>query len=127
MFALKDRALPYVRAGLPAAYALGASEDAAWGLALARANGCTDEIKRTDALAKLAPSQSKALQTNCAEHAVKVEQVIASHAPAASINSVAETAWRAYSQARGTILESDQIARLSAVIEHDGMSMGQAH
>jgi hypothetical protein len=127
VFALEDRALPYARAGLPASFAQGASEDAAWGVALASPTGCADEIARTNALAKLAPSQRQKLETACEQQAARVRGVLSARSTAQQLNAAAETAWRAYSRARAGILEPDQTARLASVMEHDPMAMGQAH
>ncbi len=127
VFALGDRALPYTRAGLPVSFAQGASEDAAWGVALGGPTGCADEITRTDALAKLAPSQKQKLQAACDQQAARVRTALNGKTTAAQLNAVAENAWRTYSHARSTVLEADQAARMASVMEHDPMSMGQAH
>jgi hypothetical protein len=118
MFAEKHRALPYLQAGLPASHASGATENAAWGVALIQKDGCEKEIRATDALARLSAQQRSVLSRSCA---TAQEKVVASYQrkdAAAKLNSVAELAWKDYVAERDRTLTPQQKARLASVVEH---------
>jgi hypothetical protein len=115
MFAGQHRDLPYLRAGLPASHAAGASEAAAMGVSLLAADGCADEVRRTDRLAGLSRTQSRDLRRACDRQA---ETVRASRdASAAALNAVAERAWTAYLVERDRILRPEQRQRMRRVME----------
>lgn len=115
MFAQGHHGLPYLRAGLPASHAAGASEDAAMGVFLLAPGGCADEVRRTERLASLSQSQSGELRRACDRHA---ERVAASRsASAASLNAAAERAWAAYLTDRDRILRPEQSARMRRVMD----------
>lgn len=115
MFAGQHRGLPYLRAGLPASHATGASEAAAMGVSLLPADGCADEVRRTDRLAGLSRTQSRDLRRACDRQA---EMVRASRrAPAAALNGAAERAWTAYLAERDRILRSEQRQRMQRVMD----------
>lgn len=124
MFAQSHRGLPYLRAGLPASHAAGASEGAAMGVSLLVADGCADEVRRTDRLAALSRGQSRDLRRACDRQA---ETVHASRtASAAALNAAAERAWIAYLAERGRILRPEQTARMRRVMDA-AMEPGHAH
>lgn len=124
MFAQSHRGLPYLRAGLPASHAGGASEAAAMGVSLLAAEGCVDEVQRTDKLAGLSRGQSRDVRRACDRHA---EAVRASRTePAATLNTAAERAWTAYRAERGRILRPEQAARMRRVMDAV-MEPGHAH
>lgn len=115
VFAGQHRGLPYLRAGLPASHAAGASEAAAMGVSLLASDGCADEVRRTDRLAGLSRGQSRDLRRACDRRA---ESVRASRtASAAALNATAERAWTAYLAERGRILRPDQSARMRRVMD----------
>ncbi|HEX2078231.1 MAG TPA: hypothetical protein VHG08_11000, partial [Longimicrobium sp.] len=72
LFAQQHRALPYLRAGLPASHAEGGSEHAAFGVSLMVAEGCEQEVRRTDRLAGLSRRQARDLRRACGRHAETV-------------------------------------------------------
>ncbi|HEX6368678.1 MAG TPA: hypothetical protein VF006_07095 [Longimicrobium sp.] len=124
MFAQSHRGLPYLRAGLPASHAAGASEDAAMGVSLLASDGCADEVRRTDRLAGLSRGQSGDLRRACDREA---EAIRASRtAPAATLNAAAERAWTTYLAERGRILRPEQAARMQRVMDA-AMEPGHAH
>lgn len=124
MFAQSHRGLPYLRAGLPASHAAGASENAAMGVSLLSAEGCAGEVRRTDRLAGLSRGQSRDLRLACDRQA---DAVRASRtASAATLNAAAERAWTAYLAERGRILRPEQAARMQRVMDA-AMEPGHAH
>jgi hypothetical protein len=115
MFAGQHRGLPYLRAGLPASHAAGASEAAAMGVSLLAADGCADEVRRTDRLTGLSRSQSRDLRRACDRQA---EAVRASRtASPAALNGAAERAWTAYLAERDRILRPEQRQRMRRVMD----------
>ena len=124
MFAHSHRGLPYLRAGLPASHAAGASEDAAMGVSLLAPDGCADEVRRTDRLAGLSRTQTRGLHRACDRQA---ESVAASRtASAATLNAAAERAWTAYLAEGGRILRPEQSERMRRVMDA-AMEPGHAH
>lgn len=124
MFAHSHRGLPYLRAGLPASHAAGATEAAAMGVSLLAPEGCVDEVRRTDKLAGLSRGQSRDLRRACDRQA---ETVRASRgASAATLNAAAERAGTTYLAERGRILRPEQAARMQRVMDA-AMEPGHAH
>ncbi|MGH7461297.1 MAG: hypothetical protein ACREMA_09750, partial [Longimicrobiales bacterium] len=116
MFAQQHRALPYLRAGLPSAWAGRADLNAAQGVALLR-EGCAQEIGRLDRLARLSAEQQKSFKSACDTAASKVRAAAAHVSDADALNTVAAGAWKTFSQQRDGLLTSDQKRRLAAVVE----------
>ena len=123
-FAQQHRALPYLRAGLPASHADGASEDAAHGVSLLAEGGCESEVRRTDRLAGLSRGQARDLRRACERHAEAVRTV--GGASAAELNAAAEAAWAAYTTERGRMLRAEQIQRMERMM-NAAMEHGHAH
>jgi hypothetical protein len=127
MFAQEHRALPYLRAGLPAAWANGAGDDAAQGVALLADGACAAEVKRTSQLARTDGAQNRLLASVCDQQAAQVRAALARRRDAASLNAAAARAWSGYETARDRILRPDQRARmrriLGAAVEHEMMIM----
>lgn len=123
-FAQQHRALPYLRAGLPASYAHGAGEEAALGVSLLAPDGCAAEVRRTDRLAGLSRGQSSELRRACEGHAAAVRAALGSPAPA--LNAAAEGAWAGYLAERGRILRPEQAERMRRV-KDAAMEPGHAH
>jgi hypothetical protein len=115
LFAHQHRALPYLRAGLPASHARGGSEEAALGVSLIVAEGCAQEVRRTDKLAGLSRRQGRDLRRACERHAETV-RASRSAAPAA-LNGAAERAWAAYLADRDRILRPEQVERMRRVMD----------
>ena len=125
LFAEQHRGLPYLRAGLPASHAAGASEAVAMGVSLLAAEGCADEVRRADRLAGLSRDQSRDLRRACDRQA---EAVRASRtASAAALNGAAERAWTAYLAERDRILRPEQTERMRRVMDAVMEPGGHAH
>jgi hypothetical protein len=124
LFAQQHRALPYLRAGLPASHAEGGSENAALGVSLLAPDGCEAEVRRTDRLAGLSRGQGGDLRRACDLHAAAV--LAARTAPAAELNAAAERAWTAYLADRDQLLRPAQSARMRRMMDAT-MEPGHAH
>lgn len=126
LFAQEHRALPYLRAGLPAAWATGADVDAAQGIALLAPGACAAEVKRTAQLARTDNRQERLLAAACRQQAAQVRASLARR-DAATANATAARAWAAYENSRVRILRPEQAARmeriLGAVMEHEMVGM----
>ena len=116
IFAQQQRTLPYLRAGLPADWAKGASVEAAWGVSLLR-DGCARELERLDRLAKLSSGQKEKLNTACQRSAQDVRGSAGSALTADQLNRRAAAAWKELAELRDKTLTSEQKRRLSAVME----------
>jgi len=127
MFAQEHRALPYLRAGRPAAWASGANEAAAQGVALLADGACAAEVKRTRRLARTGAVQDRLLASACDQQAAQLRAALARRRDAASLNAAAARAWGGYETSRGRILRPEQRARmqriLGAAMEHEMMVM----
>ncbi|HEX8905806.1 MAG TPA: hypothetical protein VF771_13230 [Longimicrobiaceae bacterium] len=126
MFAMRQLALPYLRAGLPAAWASG-DEASAQGVELLVPGACVAEVGRTDKLARLDEGQERLLASACEQETAQVRAALARRRDASTINAAAARAWTGYEAARARILTGDQLARMqrimSAVVEHEMMGM----
>ncbi|MGH7472205.1 MAG: hypothetical protein ACRENP_30000, partial [Longimicrobiales bacterium] len=116
MFAQQHRALPYVRAGLPAEWAARADAEAAWGVSLLRA-GCQHELARLNRLARLSADQQQQLSSACADAAAAVRRAAADARSADALNGAARRAWLTFSKQRDGLLTPEQKRRLASVIE----------
>jgi hypothetical protein len=126
-FAMQHRALPYLRAGLPLAWAARGDTASAEGVELVVPGACADEVSRTATLARPDAAQRRALASACEQEAAQVRAALARHPDAAGANAAAARAWTAYLTARGRILRADQLARMRRIVgsavEHDMMMM----
>ena len=120
VFAQQHRALPYLRAGLPAEWAAGAGEASALGVALLAEDGCAEDVRRTDRVARLDAGQERALREACARSAGHVRAALARSRDARTVNGTAATAWEAYEDARARVLTRRQQERM-AEVEHAAM------
>jgi hypothetical protein len=118
VFAEHHRALPYLQAGLPASYAVGATENAAWGIALIQSNGCTTELNQMTAVAQASAAQKKELQAACAVAQKKVNAAYQAKKPASELNATSDSAWSGYLAERDRTLSSAQKERLNSMVEH---------
>jgi hypothetical protein len=127
VFAQQQRALPYLRAGLPAAWAAAGDSASAQGVELLVPGACRAEISRTDRLARLGGEQARRLGAACEGTAARLRQSVAGRPGAAVTNAAAAAAWREWTAARARILDPAQLARMQrvmqAAMEHDGMAM----
>lgn len=117
VFAHYNRALPYLKLGLPAGHASGASLAAARGLNLATENGCRVQIDGALWIAN-AGGAKKRLHAACKAAADHVRPVLAS-GDKARINLMAEHAWAMFDAAWNRELTPEQRARIAALTEHD--------
>ncbi len=116
VFAHYNRALPYLKAGLPASYAQGGSLDAAWGVALLM-NACAHDLKRLRVTARIDAGQMRALREACAAARAQVWESLKAQAGPGILNVTAERAWRMYTRVRDRILTEDQKSRLRVWVE----------
>ncbi|MEM7641047.1 MAG: hypothetical protein AAF366_00800 [Pseudomonadota bacterium] len=111
-FASHNRALAYLQHGLPAAWADGASVEAALGLALAAPNGCAIEIDEDAGIAGLPRAATQALHAACRDI---TDRVRASLGSPASANAAGEAAWRAYAAFRDQTLTPIERLRIASL------------
>ena len=116
-FADKHRLLPYLKLGLPAAHAEGASLRAAKGLHLATPRGCADTIDGALWIAAAPKETSRRLHATCAVAAAHVKQGLASGRKD-EINRKAEHGWAMFATAWARELTPRQQARIAALTEH---------
>lgn len=118
VFANEHRALPYLRAGLPAEYADGARLHAANGVALLLDTQCQREREILEKVARVEQQQGAGLRQACAHAEATVRNAFASRPAAPDLNGTAAAAWRRYEAAKESILTAEQVARLTAWVDH---------
>jgi hypothetical protein len=127
IFAQEQRALPYLRAGLPAAWAARGDSASAEGIQLLAPGACRGEVERMDRLARLDRGQERALASECERHAARLRTQVGPRSDPDAANAAAARAWAGYLAARGRILRPEQSSRVStvmaAVMEHDMAGM----
>jgi hypothetical protein len=116
VFAQEHRALPWLRAGLPAEWARGTDRPTAMGVALLSPATCEAELKRLDVLAKLSREQRRGLSDACARAERDVRAAPRSDREA--LNHVAAVAWRTFESTRDGTLTTEQQERLAVLVEH---------
>jgi len=116
LFAQQHRALPYLRAGLPAAWAQGTGVDAAQGVALLAPGACPPEVSRTDRMARLDRRQERELTAACEGASAAVRSALSRDRSAATVNAAAAEAWTGFQAAQARILTREQVARLEQVM-----------
>lgn len=117
LFADKHRVLPYLKLGLPASYADGASLQAAKGLHLATARGCGDSIDGALWIAAAPKGTSKRLHEVCSTAAEHVKEGLQTGRKD-EINRMAEHGWATFSAQWAQALTPAQQARIAAITEH---------
>jgi hypothetical protein len=117
VFADYNRTLPYLKLGLPAAHAEGASMAAAKGLNLATADGCKDGIDGGLWIANVDRRTTKRVKAACADAAAHVRQGLAT-GDKARINQMGEHGWRMFDAAWRRELSLAQRERIAAMSEH---------
>jgi hypothetical protein len=117
VFADYNRTLPYLKLGLPAAHAEGASLTAAKGLNLATADGCRDGIDGGLWVANVDRRTTKRVKAACADAAAHVRQGLAT-GDKARINRMGEHGWRMFDAAWRRELTPSQRERIAAMSEH---------
>jgi len=126
-FAQQQRALPYLRAGLPAAWAAGGDTASAEGIQLVAPGACRGEVARMDRIARLDRAQARALAAACEQHAARLRTLVDPRGDAGATNAAAARAWEGYLLARGRILRPEQSARIqtvmAAAMEHEMTGM----
>ncbi len=118
IFADANRTLPYLKLGLPAAHATGASEAAARGLTLATAGGCAQTIDGRLWIANAGRRVSRALHAACRDEAARITATL--HSDAGTINAAAEAGWYRFDALWNRSLTAQQRARIDAMSEHGG-------
>ena len=122
VFALEHKALPYLRAGIPAHYAQHADEFAPYGVTLLDKRGCDWELGKIRLLAKPAKDQMLRLSRACSGAAEQVRK-----SDVARLNDVASRAWQDYLFVRNSVLTQAQKDRLVVGIEHKNQPAHQHH
>jgi hypothetical protein len=116
IFANRNTALPYARAGLPIAWSDG--EPAARGVALLLPGACEGQTEALDRMARLERDQERAIATACAAAEAEVRMghahAVAEGSPAA-LNAVAARAFAGYAKTVEGVLSGDQEERLAAL------------
>lgn len=127
LFAQQHRALPYLRAGLPAEWAAQGDTASAEGIELLVPGACRADVSRTDRLARLDRPQARAMTSACEQHAAQLRATVDRHPGAAAVNAAAARAWSGYLASRERILRPEQASRMhsvmAAVMEHDMTGM----
>jgi hypothetical protein len=122
-FAQQQRALPYLRAGLPASWAARGDTASAEGIQLLAPGACRGEVARMDKIARLDRGQQRALTSACEQHAARLRALVGPGTDADAANAAAALAWGGYLLSRGRILRPEQAARIqtvmTAALEHD--------
>jgi hypothetical protein len=116
VFADHNRLLAYSELGLPAAYAEGASIEAARGLHLLTPNGCAEALDGRLWIAQAASDQQRALHDVCRRAAAELSPALS--ADARDLNAAGEAAWLRLAAALETTLDAAQHARIGAMSEH---------
>ncbi|HEX9938122.1 MAG TPA: hypothetical protein VGB15_13400, partial [Longimicrobium sp.] len=93
LFAHEHRALPYLRAGLPAAWAADAPTGAPEGVALLAPDACAAQVKRVERLARTDGEQERLLAAACEQQAAQLRAAVERQRDAAAVNTAAARAW----------------------------------
>lgn len=117
VFADYNRTLPYLKLGLPVAFAEGASVEAAKGLHLATATGCKDGIDGALWIGNAGGKAAKRIRAACAAAAAHVREGLAS-GDKDRINAMGEHGWMMFDAAWNRELTPTQRARIAAMNEH---------
>ncbi|MGL4237977.1 hypothetical protein, partial [Tabrizicola sp.] len=120
VFADHNRTLAYLKLGLPADYAEGASVEAALGLMLATPSGCDEFIDPDAWIANLPGSTVRQLKDGCGQMGDYVKNALGGSK--AEINAAAEAGWRGFDKFQNELLTDDQKARIATISEHAGHS-----
>ena len=113
-FSSHNRALPFLRLGLPYEWALGTSDEAALGLALATADGCEAEAGVKAWVGNLPRGAKRDLMAACERSAAHVRARLGRREAALRAG---EEAWLAYAYERRMLLTPDQKRRIGAIAE----------
>ena len=116
IFADHNRAIPYLKLGLPASHAKGASMAAAQGLNMATTRGCGELIDGRLWIANASKAVSRALHKQCRAEAATIRAAL-SAAPA-ELNRVAAQAYARFEANWNRSLTPAQRARIAAMTEH---------
>lgn len=126
VFSMHNRAIPYLRVGLPTSFAEGGSEAAALGVNLASEGGCANSLGGMLWIANAGKAQKRVLEAKCARAAARVRAVLPGRDKRA-VNAAGEAAWAELEAAKRATLSPDQLRRMAAVTEHDPMRAGSGH
>jgi hypothetical protein len=121
IFAEQHRALPYLRAGLPAAYADRGDLDAANGTALLMDGACKAEAGAFQSLVGDAKGEQIQLLTEACQSAVTQVRAAYGSGSADAFNAAAARAWREYNQAIYATLTAQQRVRVEVLLGPGGL------
>ncbi|PAX08076.1 hypothetical protein [Sphingomonas lenta] len=119
VFSTNNRAISYLRAGLPASFANGGTAEAALGVNLAAKDGCANTLNGAPWIAHAKDAQKRSLLATCEALGAEVRRGLASGARA--VNAAGEAAWAKLEAAKRATLTPDQLRRIDAITEHDPM------
>jgi hypothetical protein len=125
VFALENRALPYLRVGLPAAWSASGDLAAARGTSLLAEGSCKREMRRMNFLARLSKEQRATLEAGCTSAAARVADARTAADEAEMFNREAAAAWSIYAASLARTLTPEQIERLGSVTEQAGPAHGR--
>jgi hypothetical protein len=129
IFANRNPALPYLRAGLPAEWARSGGYAAARGIQLLAPDGCSEGVARMGHLIGIDRTQEEALAASCAQAARVVAAARERGFSADTLNAVAAQAWRAHARQALATLTPDQRQELAHLVDGSmgGMMEGKKH
>jgi hypothetical protein len=122
VFADHNRIVPYLKMGLPAAHAAGASMAAAHGIDMATPNGCKELIDGRLWIANAPARTARALHATCRTEADRIRAAL--RLPPAELNRVAAAAAQRWNAAWASALTPTQRARIAAMTEHGSRTHG---
>jgi hypothetical protein len=120
-FSMHNRAIPYLRTGLPWSYAQRSDEAAANGVNLAAADGCKETLDGQLWIADAGWRQSYRLHQRCEALAERMRATIRNRADAEEINRVGRLLWNELETFKRATLSERQLARIASITEHDPM------
>lgn len=127
MFAMQHRALPYLRAGLPAAWAATGDTASALGVQLIAPDGCSQTVDGVSRLAQTDRAQERTLTSACEQEGAQLRAALVRRRDPREVNAAAARAWSGWLAARDRILRPEQLARLRRItgsaVQHDMMMM----
>jgi hypothetical protein len=121
VFSMHNRAIPYLRVGLPLSFARGATDETAMGVDLASPKGCENALGGTLWIAHAKPAQKRSLEATCVGLAVRMRAAVATR-DERTVDAAGAAVWAELDGARRATLSPDQLRRIASVTEHDSMS-----
>lgn len=121
VFSMHNRAIPYLRVGLPTAFARHATDETAMGVDLAAPKGCENALGGALWIAHAKSAQKRSFEAICASLASRMRAAVATR-DEGTVNAAGADAWRQLEAAKRATLSPDQVRRIAAITDHDPMS-----